>query len=101
MSDYISRDAVLNSRLVIEVYDANEDIVDWGVSFDVIKAIPAADVAPVVHGEWRHIGGDEWRCTNCGNVIHTEGSWERPEQKYCEECGARMDDEKPEMRRIK
>lgn len=55
-----------------------------------IEAVPAADVALVVRGEWRHSGGDEWCCTNCGNVIHTEGSWERPEQKYCEECGAKM-----------
>lgn len=55
-----------------------------------IEAVPAADVALVVHGEWWHLGGDEWCCTNCGNVIHTEGSWERPEKKYCDECGAKM-----------
>ena len=45
----------------------------------------------VVHARWRHLCGDEGRCTNCGNVIHTEGSWERPEQKYCDDCGAKMD----------
>jgi hypothetical protein len=55
-----------------------------------IEDAPAADVALVVHGEWWHLGGDEWCCTNCGNVIHTEGSWERPEKKYCDECGAKM-----------
>lgn len=56
-------------------------------------SIPAADVAPVVHGRWAHLGGDEWCCANCGFVISTEGSWEKPEKKHCEECGARMDGE--------
>ena len=54
-------------------------------------SIPAADVAPVVHGRWAHIGGDEWCCPACGFVITTEGSWDKPTQKYCENCGAKMD----------
>lgn len=68
---------------------------DWGFGRenvrDVIRGVPAADVAPVVHGRWAHLGGDEWCCANCGFVISTEGSWEKPEKKHCEECGARMD----------
>lgn len=52
---------------------------------------PAADVAPVRHGRWEHLGGDEWCCSACGIVITTEGSWDNPTQKYCEECGAKMD----------
>lgn len=35
--------------------------------------LPAADVAPVVHGRWMHLGGDEWCCSVCGFVITTEG----------------------------
>ena len=35
---------------------------------------PAADVAPVVHTRWAHLGGDEWCCPVCGFVITTEGS---------------------------
>lgn len=58
---------------------------------DVIETMPAVDAEPVRHGRWRHMGGDEWSCTMCGEVIHTEGSWERPSDKYCRECGARMD----------
>ena len=54
----------------------------------------AADVAPVRHGRWAHLGGDEWCCSACGFVITTEGSWDKPIKKYCEDCGARMDEVK-------
>ena len=54
-------------------------------------SIPAADVAPVVHGRWAHLGGDEWCCSACGFVITTEGSWDKLTKKYCEDCGAKMD----------
>ena len=56
-----------------------------------IEALPAADVAPVVNGRWAHLGGDEWCCSACGFVITTEGSWDKPTKKYCEDCGAKMD----------
>ena len=51
----------------------------------------ATDVAPVVHGRWVHLGGDEWCCSARGFVITTEGSWDKPTKKHCEDCGARMD----------
>lgn len=56
-----------------------------------IEVLPAADVAPVAHGRWAHLGGDEWCCPVCGFVITTEGSWDKPTKKYCEDCGAKMD----------
>lgn len=46
---------------------------------------------PVVHTRWAHLGGDEWCCPVCGFVITTEGSWDKPTKKYCEDCGAKMD----------
>ena len=49
------------------------------------------EYAPVVHGRWTHLGGDEWCCPVCGFVITTEGSWDKPAKKYCEDCGAKMD----------
>lgn len=65
---------------------------------DCLKAavirISAADVAPVVYGRWAHLGGDEWCCSACGFVITTEGSWDKPTKKYCEDCGAKMDGER-------
>ncbi|MFR8530232.1 MAG: hypothetical protein ACLVDB_03415 [Anaeromassilibacillus sp.] len=68
-----------------EKYDAWEEILD------ALENLPAADVVPVVHTQWAHIGGDEWCCPVCGFVITTEGSWDKPTQKYCEDCGAKMD----------
>lgn len=49
------------------------------------------EYAPVVHGRWTHLGGDEWCCPVCGLVVTTEGSWDKPAKKYCEDCGAKMD----------
>lgn len=40
---------------------------------------------------WEHLGGDEWCCPRCAFVITTEGSWEYPTDKYCRECGQKMD----------
>lgn len=55
------------------------------------RDFPATDVAPVMHTRWAHLGGDEWCCPACGFVITTEGSWDKPTKKYCEDCGAKMD----------
>jgi hypothetical protein len=58
----------------------------------IIKHIsPTVDAVPVVHSRWAHIGGDEWCCPVCGFIITTEGSWDKPTKKYCEDCGAKMD----------
>ena len=55
----------------------------------MVSKAPTIDVAPVVYGRWIHLGGDEWCCSACGFVISTEGSWEKPTKKYCEDCGAK------------
>lgn len=51
--------------------------------------LPAADVAPVVHGLWNNMDGYKTRkvCSECG--------WDVPEYgkfySYCPNCGAKMD----------
>ena len=57
----------------------------------MIHGEPAADVQIIAHGEWKHLGSGEWCCTHCGEVIHTEGSWEFPTKNYCSNCGAKME----------
>lgn len=59
----------------------------------IIKGIenePTVEAKEVVHAKWGHLGSDEWCCTECGYVISTEGSWEKPKANFCEECGADM-----------
>lgn len=57
-----------------------------------VSAIPAADVAPVVHGRWMHEetegGFHIWRCGRCG-----KGMNDNPEgiDLYRYHCGAKMD----------
>lgn len=82
MTDYIERRAFLEHMKKTNRY--------FDVKFD-IEGFPAADVAPVVHTRWAHLGGDEWCCPVCGFIITTEGSWDKPAKKYCEDCGAKMD----------
>jgi hypothetical protein len=60
---------------------------------DLINNQPTVDAVPMVHGRWVHLGGDEWCCSACGFVIATEGSWDKPTKKYCEDCGAKMEQE--------
>lgn len=67
-----------------------DNVFNWlAEEFEITE--PHTDVAPVVHRRWAHLGGDEWCCSACGFVITTEGSWDKPTKKYCEDCGARMD----------
>ena len=85
MPEYIEREKVLSKAAPVE--GCFSDMIS---AYDVIM-LPAADVAPVVHSRWAHVGGDEWCCPVCGFVITTEGSWDKPTKKYCEDCGAKMD----------
>ena len=83
MAEYIEREAAIKAAKHA-----------WAKGLEpsqYIEALPPADVAPVVPGRWEHLGGDEWCCPVCGFVITTEGSWDKPTKKYCEDCGAKMD----------
>ena len=52
-------------------------------------AINALEQQPKT-GHWIHIGSDEWICSECGKVITTEGSWDKPTDRHCKECGVRI-----------
>lgn len=92
MAECIEREALITKfkQMGLGKHGLVERLFADGV-YAVIAAFPAADVAPVVHGRWAHLGGDEWCCSACGFVITTEGSWDKPTKKYCEDCGAKMD----------
>ena len=107
MDEYIEREAAIAriKKYAADVYGVDLDSTEqysadefadifcnglWS-AIELIDDIPAADVAPVVRTRWAHLGGDEWCCPVCGFVITTEGSWDKPTKKYCEDCGAKMD----------
>ena len=97
MAEYIEREAI--SEEIRKYYYKNPPNFSYGEGFDrgldraqrAILDAPAADVAPVVRTRGAHLGGDEWCCPVCGFVLTTEGSWDKPTKKYCEDCGAKMD----------
>ena len=87
MAEYIKREDDVNAVMAAKWVDGS----DGAMAMEIVASPPAADVAPVMHGRWAHLGGDEWCCPVCGFVITTEGSWDKPTKKYCEDCGAKMD----------
>lgn len=81
-----ARDALLylDDDLAFVPEDRIEEISNaWN---DEICRLPAADVAPVVHGEWRYVGSN-WECSNCLFPVYSQSKFYR----YCPQCGARMD----------
>ena len=60
-----------------------------------IEEAPAADVAPVVHGEWRTVTADDGtltvECTECDAVFDEVSMFEFAlNYNYCPNCGADM-----------
>lgn len=88
--EYIEREALLE-RLCGDDPSRMEDYY-----YNAIKDVPAADVAPVVHGEWlegaEHFtnGFYDAECNKCRTYISwnegNSGDW-----NYCPNCGAKMD----------
>ena len=99
MSDYISRkaarDALLRQNLTWE---------DWHKADTAIVFLPAADVRPVVRGEWEpdydsteydfdgstplpepRIFQDGWQCSLCGQYTPSKTN-------FCPNCGAKMEE---------
>ena len=54
-----------------------------------IDLIPAADVAPVVHGRWEC----GCQCSVCGDRHGPYNSRHKPYYNFCPNCGAKMDEE--------
>ena len=103
MDEYISRKAAIAyiREQSEERQKAFEDIGgESGIYADAYNdlaedfyRIPAADVAPVVHGRWEQDADGDWYCTNCNEVVAIcESGRERTYRKpYCPNCGAKMD----------
>lgn len=116
MTDYISRKAVttLFARACGECKEACEEFDGFYADCNqcllhgVLKAfadLPAADVRPVVRGEWdKHEDYDEygggryveWSCSECchivkrGWAVRDKNSDKKPTENFCPNCGADM-----------
>ena len=104
MAEYIEREsAMLLPELPKEYRHYQTDNLDdayeqgWYDALCCLEHIPAADVAPVVHGRWIYIGKyGEYECSVC-HGIDTDcsdyySSHVVTEQDYCPNCGAKMDE---------
>lgn len=108
MAEYIKRSAVF------EQFDnADADVcetddfggVDYGFGMknvkELINAIPAADVAPVVRGWWEKEPSSYWRWTSSRAVAVTRttyrcglcGRGTAVKSNYCPNCGAKTEQE--------
>lgn len=56
---------------------------------EIIDDIPAADVAPVVHGRWVY----GCQCSVCGDRHGPYNTRHKPYYNFCPNCGAKMDEE--------
>lgn len=60
---------------------------------DVIDDMPT--INPVKHGRWVRDDIDKWRCSECGVGNNYAYKWsvsgDELQDKYCPNCGARMD----------
>ena len=72
MSDYINRDIAIARLTALEVQNPIATMRD---AKRVLADMPAADVAPMVHGHFVHDGPrlaggvDWWHCSNCGRLV--------------------------------
>ena len=97
--EYIEREVLIKAceKIIQDRWNETTAPVSWSHAYadfvDDIKEQPAADVAPVRHGEWEYkpptatLNG-AWKCTACKCYF-----WEHTanEFKYCPNCGAKMD----------
>ena len=64
------------------------------VQVDAINSIPAADVEPVVRGEWQEFDTDmnAYSCSSCNEPqMFIEGNPEQNQYSFCPHCGAHME----------
>ncbi len=83
MQEYIDREKAYDAVRYQELFDLKE-----GGCSRVILKLPAADVAPVVYGNWEPIRNAD---KETAGFIHTACGYAcLTASKYCTNCGAKM-----------
>lgn len=93
MAEYIEREAAIKAMEKADYTAISSDADDCKADYlrEIIESVPAADVVPVVHGEWllRHEGhGHYWECSACHK---NPCIYVTKDTNYCPNCGAKMD----------
>ena len=94
MAEYIDKKEAAKVLAQIAVTTAAAKMRMVAKCINAVELIPAADVAPVVHGKWEvvKVYGKTalYRCTACkAEMIDYMGREEY--HQYCHICGAKMD----------
>lgn len=86
MTDHISREAAIKAAMQDTGFHRTHEFnAGCARAANNLRAIPAADVAPVVHGRWVYNPGDN--IPYCSECMMPQDS----ECNYCPNCGAKMD----------
>lgn len=106
MSDYISRKAAVKIAQKYGLANGSALGRHTGLADCIaieIEGLPAADVAPVVHGRWECVyddntGETDITCSHCKNTrtvngcfVSTDGKSCYFDDDYCPNCGSKMD----------
>ena len=91
MDEYIERDAVLNCLKIARGY--------CPCAYEEITKLSAADVAPVMHGQWIGVDSSFWKSRHDTDIPVFRKTYRCPfcarrtaiMENYCPNCGAKMD----------
>jgi hypothetical protein len=88
MVDYMERETAIKAIEKADCAVIADDAESCKTDYlrEIIKSVPAADVAPVVHGRWV-FGGDG--CVICSKCNEEESNDNH--RNFCPNCGAKMD----------
>lgn len=89
MAEYIEREILLKKNFYSENCNSEENRWNDYAIKDIIRHIPAADVAPVKHGHWIQIDKNKCECSNCG-IIVLIAVYPHGDKNYCPNCGAKI-----------
>lgn len=97
MDEYINRGTAIAKLTALEVTEPNATMAD---AKRVLADIPAADVAPVVHGRWIEredpMLDTYYTCSACNEDFYIEQTGDPVKDlftyTYCPNCGAKMDE---------
>lgn len=98
MAEYIDRVALENAMTIAAVNGKERDRRIWAKAICLLHDMPAADVAPVVHGRWEDsvdewYGTDVYTCSKCrDSYVLVEGTPKENLWNYCPNCGVKMDE---------